>query len=194
MIVLLNGSFGVGKTTVARLLRGAWPGSVLYDPEWAGMLLMRVPRWAGLRGSGSDDFQDIDLWRKSAVAGVRLFRSFARGPVIVPMTFTHHAYFDEVTGGLRRLDPELRVFCLRADLPTVKSRLAGRGTPAHGPGSGWRARRITECASAHRDPHFGEPVDTENLTAREVARHIIARLASDDRGPAEPPLGAAASE
>ena len=190
MIVLLNGSFGVGKTTVARLLRGARPGSVVYDPEWAGMLLMRVPRWAGLAGSGSDDFQDIELWRKSVVAGVRLFRLFARGPVIVPMTFSRREYFDEVTAGLRRLDPRLRVFCLRADLPTLESRLSSRGEGAEGHGARWLARRIRECADVHRDPHFGEPVETESLTAQEVARHIIARLSSDSRDYGEQPSGA----
>jgi deoxyadenosine/deoxycytidine kinase len=36
MIVVINGSFGVGKTTVAKLLRKAFPGSVVYDPERTG--------------------------------------------------------------------------------------------------------------------------------------------------------------
>src|SRR5687767_10426053 len=162
MIVLINGSFGVGKTTVAKLLREALAGGAIYDPEWAGIALMRLPRWVRLEGSGADDFQHIDLWRRSAVAGVRLFRRFASGPVIVPMTFSRRAFFDEVVTGLKFLDPELRVFCLRASLPTVRRRLGERGTKIEGPGSEWIARRIVECADAHRDPHFGEPVDTED--------------------------------
>ncbi len=36
MIVMINGSFGVGESTVAKLLRKALAGSVVYDPEWAG--------------------------------------------------------------------------------------------------------------------------------------------------------------
>lgn len=176
MIVMLNGSFGVGKTTVAKLLCAAFPGGALYDPEWAGIGLMRLPKWIKLRGSGTDDFQDIQWWRKSAVAGVRLFRMFASGPVIVPMTFTDRAYFDEVGAGLKRLDPELRVFCLKASLPTVKNRLAGRGDKPGGPRAEWMARRLVECADAHRDPHFGEPVDTEGRLATEVAAEIVKRL------------------
>jgi predicted kinase len=176
MVVFVNGSFGVGKSTVARLLRARLPGSLIYDPEWAGSVLMRLPAWVGLKGAGSDDFQNIELWRRSAVEGVRLFRLLARGPVIVPMTFSSRAYFDEVTEGVSRHDPDLRTFCLRAGLSTVKSRLASRGERVEGPGSEWIARRIVECADAHRDPHFGEPVETEGRTAIEVAGDIIERL------------------
>jgi hypothetical protein len=176
MVILINGSFGVGKSTVARLLRDGLPGSVIYDPEWVGFVLQRLPMRG--RGAGSDDFQHIRLWRRSAVAGVRLFRRLAAGPVIVPMAFTHQPYFDEVVGGIRRFEPDLRIFCLRASVETVKRRLVGRGTAIEEPGAEWIARRIEECAVAHRDPHFGELVDTENRAASEVAKAIIQRLAS----------------
>src|SRR6185295_1064457 len=121
MIVLINGSFGVGKTTVAKLLRKAFRGSTLYDPEWAGSVLMRLPKWTRLKGAGTDDFQDIELWRKSAVRGIELFRHLGSGSVLVPMTFSHRPYFDEIVAGLRQLESNVRVFCLRASLPTVKS-------------------------------------------------------------------------
>ena len=176
MIVIINGSFGVGKTTVANLLHRALPGSAVYDPEWSGGVLGRLPRCVKLKGSGTDDFQDIELWRKATVAGVKLFSIFSSGKVIVPMTFSRRAYFDEVIAGLKRHDPDVRTFCLTASLQTVKNRLVGRGTKVEGPESEWIARRIVECTEAHRDPHFGELVDTEARTAREVAEHIIIRL------------------
>jgi broad-specificity NMP kinase len=176
MIVMINGSFGVGKTTVAKLLRDALKGSAIYDPEWAGIALMRLPRWVRLKGAGTEDFQNIGVWRRSAVAGVRLFRLFTSGAVIVPMTFSRRDYFDEIVVGLRHLDPELRVFCLKAGLPTIKERLVGRGTSIEGTGAEWIARRIIECAEAHRDAHFGEPVETEDRTANEVAGDILTRL------------------
>jgi hypothetical protein len=173
---MINGSFGVGKTTVAKLLRRSFSRSVIYDPEWSGLVLMRLPKWIKLKGSAAGDFQHIELWRKSVVAGVRLFRLFASGAVIVPMTFSHRAYFDEVTKGLKHLDPELRVFCLKASLSTIKKRLVKRATRIEGPGSEWIARRIEECADAHRDSHFGEPIDTEDRTAREVTEDIIKKI------------------
>lgn len=180
MIVVINGSFGVGKTTVAKLLREAFPGSAVYDPEWAGLALMRLPKWVGLKGAGTDDFQDIELWRRLTVTGVRLFSRLSSGNLIVPMTFSRRAYLDEVVAGIRRHDPETRIFCLRAGLPTVRERLVGRGTKIEGPGSEWIARRIVECAEAHRDSRFGEPVDTEDRSAREVAEDIAVRLRQAD--------------
>lgn len=173
---MINGSFGIGKTTVAKLLRASFKGSVIYDPEWAGLVLMRLPKWIKLSGSGSDDFQHIELWRRCAVSGIRLFHLFASGPVIVPMTFSCRAYFDEVRMGIERFDPEVRAFCLKASLVTVKRRLVGRGSKIEGSGSEWIARRIVECADAHRDIHYGEPIDTEDRSAREVTEAIIKRL------------------
>ncbi len=114
MIVMINGSFGVGKTTVAKLLSDALPWSAVYDPEIVGSVLMRLPNWIKLKGSGTDDFQDIDLWRNSVVAGAWLSRFLVPGPVIVPMTFSRRDYFDEVVTGIKRFEPDLRVFCLMA--------------------------------------------------------------------------------
>ncbi|MFN2416066.1 MAG: AAA family ATPase [Pyrinomonadaceae bacterium] len=178
MVVFINGSFGVGKTTVARLLRGALAGSAVYDPELFGFVLMRLAKWTTFKRPAADDFQNFRLWRRSAVCGVRLFRLLFRGPVIVPMTFSRREYFDEVVAGVRRFDPEVRVFCLRAGLPTVEKRLAGRETESEGPGADWLARRIVECAEAHRDPHFGEPVETDGRPAREVCEDIFRRVVS----------------
>jgi hypothetical protein len=173
MIILINGSFGVGKTTVAKLLCNSLRESVIYDPEWAGSVLMRLPKWIRLKGAGTDDFQDIALWRRSAVAGVKLFRLFAAGPVIVPMAFSRHDYFDEVVMGIKQFDSELRVFCLKASLPAVKKRLVERGTNIEG---AWIARRIVECVEAHHDARFGEPVDTEDRSPHEVTKYIVKRL------------------
>ncbi len=76
----------------------------------------------------------------------------------------------------RSFDSELRVFCLKASLDTVKKRLVQRGTQIEGTGSEWIARRILECADAHHDSYFGEPVDTECRSAHDVAAYILIRL------------------
>ena len=98
-VILINGSFGVGKSTVARVLRAAWPGSAVYDPEPAGAVLWRLARWVPLRGSNTDDFQDMPAWRRSVVLGTRVMRLLHRGPIIVPMTFEEAHTGDQL--GLR---------------------------------------------------------------------------------------------
>ena len=92
------------------------------------------------------------------------------------MAFSRRDYFDEVIAGIEPLDSELRVYCLKAGLGTIKKRLVERGTEVEGPGTEWIARRINECVEAHNDPHFGEPVDTEGRSAGEITEEIIKRL------------------
>ncbi len=179
MIVLINGSFGVGKTTIARLLRKRFRGSVIYDPEWAGVALMRSAKWIRYDGSGTDDFQDIRLWRRLTVAGSKLSRRLFSGPVILPMTFTDRVYFDEILAGLTQIDPDVKVFCLRANLETVRQRIAQRSTDNEPRAASWVARRIIDCSDAHRDPHFGQPVETDGRSVNEVVADIEAQLMSD---------------
>jgi hypothetical protein len=184
VILIINGAFGVGKTTVAGLIHRAVPGSLVYDPELTGWALKRLSRWIPMRGAGTDDFQDIELWRKSTVAGARLVRAVARGPVVVPMAFSRRDYFDEVVAGISVLDPTVRVFCLRAGMPTILGRLAMRGDDVSGGGNEWVVRNARACVAAHEDEHFGEPIDAEQRSAREVAQEILDRLALPPAVPA----------
>jgi deoxyadenosine/deoxycytidine kinase len=170
MIIIINGAFGVGKTTVGRILWQRIAGSRLYNPEWAGSVLMRFPFFR-FKGAGTGDFQDIDLWRKSVISGTRIFRGMARDTVIVPMAFSRRDYFDEIVGGMREFDGAVRVFCLKAGMDTIRKRLERRGGEID-----WPLRKAQECIEAHEDAHFGEPVETEGISADEVARDILGRL------------------
>ena len=59
LVLLLSGSFGVGKTTVASLLRSKLPGSRLFVPEHIGYILRRLPRWAPLSTKAYEDYQEL---------------------------------------------------------------------------------------------------------------------------------------
>ena len=58
MFILLNGAFGIGKTTTARALLGQVPGSRLYDPEPVGFALQSASAFLRPRGR-IDDLQDL---------------------------------------------------------------------------------------------------------------------------------------
>lgn len=55
MIVILNGSFGVGTTTVAKLVAAKVARTVVYDPERWGYVLQRLPPWLLGRAAPVED-------------------------------------------------------------------------------------------------------------------------------------------
>ncbi len=170
MVILLNGAFGVGKTTVARLLVQCLPGSAIFAPERIGFALKRLPGFIPLRGRGSDDFQDLALWRSLTVREARR-RARRRTALLVPQAISCRAYLGEIrdrigSGGLAVVH-----FCLVAPLEVVQARLRERGDAG-----AWVLRRAAECCAAHADPFFAEHVPTEGRSPEAVAQAILRDL------------------
>ncbi len=103
MIIMVNGAFGVGKTTTTELLAAKLPNSMLYDPEEVGYMLWKVTADVEVRG----DFQDLPLWRTLVVTVAEQLRQQYQRTLIVPMTLAYLPYFQEIKAGLAKLDPEL---------------------------------------------------------------------------------------
>ena len=172
MVVLLNGAFGVGKTTVARLVVARLAGASLFDPERIGFVLKRLPAFVPLAGRGTDDFQDLPLWRALTI---RVARARARraSVLLVPMAFSNRAHLDGIRAGIARGGLEVRHFCLTAPLEVVHARLRARGDAG-----AWELRRAAECCAAHADPFFAELLPTDGRTPEQVADALLARLAT----------------
>ena len=169
MFVLLNGSFGIGKSTVARDLREAIPDSATFDPEPVGLLLM------ALAFGRVSDFQDLPRWRRLTVLGARTVAAF-RSTAIIPMAFSEMAYLDEVRDGLSRTGRPVRHFCLTAPLEVVQQRLTSRGEKVADPRFAWVHRRAVECVQAHRSDGFAVHVPTELRSSSAIAAEIAAQL------------------
>ena len=167
MIVLVNGAFGIGKTTVARALVARLPRAVLYDPELIGIALQRLLR---LTGRTVGDFQDLRVWRKLTIAAIRVMRLFSAN-VVVPMAFSNEEYLQEIRRGLQRFEPHVLHFCLVAPIAVVEERLRRRGVPERH--AQWLFRRASECCVAHRSGEFAMHVDAANRTAQEIANTIF---------------------
>jgi chloramphenicol 3-O-phosphotransferase len=166
VILLLNGAFGVGKTSVARVLVARFPGAVLYDPELAGIALQRAAR---LFGREVGDFQDLRVWRRLTIAALRIVR-LVRKNVIVPMAFSNPAYLQEIQRGIARFEPRQFHFCLVAPLPVVQQRLQTRTLDAAD--ASWQFRRAAECCAVHHDAVFATQVNAADRTVQEIADQI----------------------
>jgi predicted kinase len=167
MILFINGPFGVGKTTVARILVEKTPDAMLYDPEVIGSVLQRILR----PFKKVDDFQDYALWRRLVVVAARLLRTTSARTLVIPMTVWRRDYFDPIVAGLRRVDPELWCFRLTASERELTRRISSDAEDAGA--YGWRTSHVEVCLGASRDPAFGVEVPTDGLTSAEVAGRIL---------------------
>lgn len=177
MLLWINGPFGGGKTQTAHEIRRRLPGSVICDPEHAGFGLRRMlpPE---LRGN----FQDLASWRQGVVEVLDLALTKHDGVVIVPMTVTEPAYFEETVGRLRELGHDVRHFTLLAQRETVLKRLrergfghllqyvAGKDAPLRR--ETWAVQQLDHCLERLREPEFAEHLWTDHTTVPKTADRI----------------------
>lgn len=169
MIIFINGSFGSGKTTVAKRLVATLANTLLYDPEEVGFLLRATLSPIDPR----EDFQNYPLWRKLVPEVGRQLTEQYRRILVVPMTIWREDYFTEVADGFRAFDADFRHFCLTAPLETIHQRLRLRREQAEGD---WVYSQTEKCVAAFQSPVFDERIDTVGKTPEEIAEYITARV------------------
>jgi hypothetical protein len=178
MVVFINGSFGIGKTTAARLIAGQLPNSGVFDPEPVGLLLSRLALLLRLR-ERTDDFQDLVSWRRMSVRAIDLTLQF-RKTVVVPMTFSNVSYLGEFLSHFRNRGVLTLHFCLTAPQRVVLERLQVREA-RRGP-TQWQLRRCAECCDAHNAPEFADHIPTADRSPSEVASEILQRIHRGSEG------------
>lgn len=169
MVVLLNGAFGVGKTTIARTLAGLLPGARIFNPEIVGVPLQRVLR---LGGRQVEDFQNLSSWRALTVIGIRVGH-MRSGVLIVPMAVSNPRYLAEIRSGAERFADPVLHFCLVAPIAVVRERLRRRGADERR--NAWEYRRAAECCAVHGDAAFGVHVDA-TMSPQDIAAEIARRV------------------
>jgi hypothetical protein len=175
LILLLNGAFGIGKSTVARAFLAQVPNGILFDPEIIGIALQQLTR---LSGHGVEDFQDLRLWRSLTVAGLKLAR-WKSSCIVVPMAISNPAYLAELQLGIRRFEPRCCHTCLVAPKSIVHDRLRERGAdPIR---NSWEFRRASECCEAHASDTFAQHIDVASRNPDEIARELLSIAGIIDR-------------
>ncbi len=122
MIVLINGPFGVGKTTAAHEVIPLLPNAMLFDPEEVGAGRRRPLEPLG----ATDDYQGLPLWRALRVdLAARVQTEYGRH-LIMPMAILRRNSFEEVTHGLRARDIPMTCFRLVASRETLTQHIISR--------------------------------------------------------------------
>ena len=167
VIVWLNGTHGVGKTTTGALVQQLIPDSRVFDAEKVGETLMDVR--PGL--PETDNFQHWPPWRPLVVETARRILDFTGGTLVMPMTVLVEKYWREISTGLAHHAIPVRHFVLHADQDTLRGRI--QGDTLLGP-SPFRLKYLEPYAEAARTwlHDEAEVIDTTHLTPARAALEI----------------------
>lgn len=167
VILWLNGTHGVGKTTTSALVQQLIPDSRVFDAEKVGETLMGIT--PGL--PETDNFQHWPPWRPLVVETARRILDYTGGTLVVPMTVLLEQYWREISTGFTSHAIPVRHFVLHADPDTLRARIAG--DTVLGP-STFRLAHLEPYAEAARTwlHDGGEVIDTTHLTPGQAARQI----------------------
>lgn len=170
MIIMINGAFGVGKSSVARALVERIPNSMIYNPEEVGFMLKNIISDNIKDGNElTDDFQDLELWRKLVVqVGKDLIVKYKKN-LIVPMTIRKKEYFNYIYNGFEAVDAQVYHYCLTASLEEVYKRILKREEQV----GSWTYRQAKACVEAFEDSFFKQHINTENRGIDEVVEIIL---------------------
>ena len=172
---MINGAFGVGKTSVANCLVRNIENSMIYDPEEVGGLLRNIiPREIMIDEERTNDFQDLILWKKTVVMIAREIKEQYNKHLIIPMTIRKIEYFKYIFEGMKKLDDDIYHFCLMAQLDTIHLRLKQRGEIPNS----WAFLQTEKCVKAYENYDFSEYIDTQNIGIDKVAQIIIDKISN----------------
>ncbi|MDN4606449.1 AAA family ATPase [Sporosarcina highlanderae] len=173
MIVMINGAFGVGKTSVANELLRKLDGAMLFDPEEVGFMLRHIiSEDVRLEHEQTGDFQDLDMWKPLTVGVARQLQGTYGKDLIVPMTIYNKEYFNTIHDGFLQIDPKTYHFCLTAQKETIHQRLIERGEEQ----GNWCFEQTDKCLAGFEDPHFGQFIPTEDIGIDKVVEFICKEI------------------
>jgi hypothetical protein len=169
MIVWLNGTFGVGKTTTAQLLLDSLPEARIFDAEQVGYLLRGIGRLPAL-----GDFQHWPPWRRLVAETARQVLAYVGGTLIIPQTVLVEEYWTEMLQALTDAEIDVRHYVLHAEPEALRRRIEQDTENL-----GWRLKhvRLYEDALAWLSQR-GEVIDTTGLVPQLVARLIREQVAT----------------
>lgn len=172
MIVWLNGTFGVGKTTASSYLAAGDSRLRHFDPEWVGYMLAN-----NLSDHAVTDFQHYPSWRRLVPLVAHEIVQFTGQHLVAAQTVLVEDYWRELVAGLADLGHEVFHVLLDADSSTLHTRIdTDEQEPAHI--RPWRHKHVETFESALEwlRPAADLVVDTGDLDADATAMKIRASV------------------
>lgn len=176
----LNGSFGAGKTSIAKELVAADPQHWrLFDPEFVGFMLR-----AQFPDADVTDFQDLPSWRRQVpLVADDITTETGQGLVIV-QTVLNQKYWTEIATGIAELGHSLHHVLIDASPQTLRQRI-NEDEVLHR-AAGWRLQHVPTYIDARNDWLAAAAdliVDTTSISPLRAAAEItsaIRRWSTDD--------------
>jgi chloramphenicol 3-O-phosphotransferase len=168
VIIWLNGTFGVGKTSTAKRLAALVPNSRILDPETVGHFL-RV----NLGDLPAGDFQDWAAWPPLVAAALIEVARMTGQHMIAPQAVLNQEYLDQIFAPLHAAELEVFHVVLDAADEVLRSRIEGSDEARV-----WRLGHLDaySAARAWMVESADLVVDTAASTPPQIARRIVAAL------------------
>lgn len=175
-LLWLNGPFGIGKTSVAKLVAEQL-GAPIFDPETVGFMLREILGPA----LGANDFQDVLLWRTAVAHIATGLVSHVDGVVVMPMTVYRPNYRGELRASIADVVPVLEVVLVSTE-DELRRRVSQRDL---GPSvQAWCELHATPALRSYEREREGDQVvDTTDLRPAEVAERVVAIYRSSGSRP-----------
>ncbi len=168
MIVWINGTFGVGKTTTGTIVART-PGWRMFDPEHVGYMLA-----TNLKDVDFDDFQELPPWRTLVPAVMDEVYHYTKCSALVAVqTVLAQEVWNELKAGFASLDQP--VFHVVLDCETAEIRRRIEADQVESQAKEWRLGHL-EVFERERDRLVGSAdlvVNTTNLTPNATASTVI---------------------
>lgn len=167
MMLWINGTFGVGKTTTGQALVEARTALRLFDPEAVGYMLMN-----SLKDQAFSDFQDLPAWRAPVPATAIEIRRHTGQHLVAVQTVLRQDYWEEPKASFREQNDQVVHIVLDADEETLRNRVENDQVELSA--RQWRLDHLERYAAARmwmiKDADL--VIDTSRLTPEDVASRI----------------------